>query len=72
MTETTGGGLGTTAELSAPVGRGMSSFLSHPQHTGEIRDHSTKEEMRSRAKDKRMHRDYEQLDLASMVKIDTG
>ncbi len=36
-----GGFFSTTAEFSAPVGRGMSSFLSHLQHTGEIRDHST-------------------------------
>jgi hypothetical protein len=36
-----GGFFGTTAKFSAPVGRGMSSFLSHLRHTGEIRDHST-------------------------------
>ena len=40
--------------------------------TGEIRDHSTKEEMRGRAKDKRTCEDYERLDLSSVVKIDTG
>jgi U4/U6.U5 tri-snRNP-associated protein 1 len=64
------GGFGTTAEYSAPIGRGMSNFLSHLRHTGEIRDHSTKEEMRGRAKDKRTYEDYEKLDLSSVVKID--
>ena len=67
--EDDGGGFGTTAELSAPVGRGMSSFLSHLKHTGEIRDHSTKEEMRGRAKDKRTYEDYERLDLDAVVRI---
>ena len=64
------GGFGTTAEFSAPIGRGMSNFLSHLRHTGKIRDHSTKEEMRGRAKDKRTYEDYEKLDLSSVVKID--
>jgi U4/U6.U5 tri-snRNP-associated protein 1 len=47
----------------------MSSFLSHLKHTGEIRDHSTKEEMRGRAKDKRTYEDYERLDLDAVVRI---
>ena len=65
-------GDGTTSGLTreAPIGgRGMSSFLSHLRHTGEIRNHSTKEEMRGRAKDKRTYEDYEKLDLSSVVKI---
>ena len=45
-----GGGFGTTAELSAPVGQGMSCFLFHLRHTGRIRDHSTNEEMHGQAK----------------------
>ena len=60
---------GSTA-VSAPVGRGMSNFLSLLRHTGEIKDHSTKEEMRGRAKDKRTYEDYERLDLEKVVKID--
>lgn len=60
---------GSTA-VSAPVGRGMSNFLSLLRHTGEIKDHSTKEEMRGRAKDKRTYEDYERLDLDKVVKID--
>ncbi len=47
---TTGGGFGTTAKLSAPVDRGMSSFLPHLQYTSKIRDHSMKEEMHGRTK----------------------
>ncbi|KAL3760360.1 hypothetical protein ACHAWU_000335 [Discostella pseudostelligera] len=59
---------GSTA-VSAPVGRGMSNFLSLLRHTGEIKDHSTKEEMRGRAKDKRTYEDYEHLDLEKVVKV---
>ena len=65
----------TTSGLTreAPIGgRGMSSFLSHLRHTGEIRNHSTKEEMRGRAKDKRTYEDYEKLDLSTVVKIGTN
>ena len=65
-----GGAFGNTAE-SAPIGRGMSNFLSMLKHTGEIKNHSTKEEMRGRAKDKRTYEDYEQLDLQKVVNVDT-
>jgi hypothetical protein len=47
---TTGGGFGTTAKLSAPMDRGMLSFLSHLRYTSEIRDLSMKEEMHGRTK----------------------
>lgn len=63
------GGFDATAE-SAPVGRGMSGFLSLLKQTGEIRKHATKEEMRGRAKDKRTYEDYEKLDLDKVVNID--
>jgi len=67
----TSGAFGTTAE-SAGVGRGMSSFLSMLNQTGEIKKHATKEEMRGRAKDKRTYEDYEQLDLQKVVNVDTN
>ena len=70
-TTTEKGGFGATAE-SAPIGRGMSNFLSLLQHTGEIKKHATKEEMRGRAKDKRTYEDYEQLDLQKVVNVDTN
>lgn len=63
------GAFGSTAG-SAPIGRGMSSFLSLLKSTGEIK-HSGREEMRGRAKDKRTYEDYEQLDLNKVVKINT-
>lgn len=62
---------GSTA-ASAPVGRGMASFLSLLHRTGEIRKHAAKEEMRGRAKDKRTYEDYEMLDLKKVVAINDG
>jgi len=47
----------------------MSNFLSLLKHTGEIKKHATKEEMRGRAKDKRTYEDYEKLDLEKVVNI---
>jgi U4/U6.U5 tri-snRNP-associated protein 1 len=64
------GGFGSTAG-SAPIGRGMSNFLSLLKQTGEIKQHSGREEMRGRAKDKRTYEDYEQLNLKDVVKIDS-
>ena len=64
------GGFGSTAG-SAPIGRGMSNFLSLLKQTGEIKQHATREEMRGRAKDKRTYEDYEQLNLKEVVKINT-
>jgi U4/U6.U5 tri-snRNP-associated protein 1 len=64
------GGFGSTA-TTAPIGRGMSNFLSLLQQTGEIKHHSTREEMRGRAKDKRTYEDYDHLNLRDVVKIDT-
>mmetsp|Transcript_25812 Transcript_25812/g.42304 ORF Transcript_25812/g.42304 Transcript_25812/m.42304 type:complete len:608 (+) Transcript_25812:1-1824(+) len=66
-----GAAFGSTAS-SAPIGRGMSSFLSLLKQTGEIKKHATKEEMRGRAKDKRTYEDYEKLDLQKVVNINTG
>jgi U4/U6.U5 tri-snRNP-associated protein 1 len=63
------GGFGSTAG-SAPIGRGMSSFLALLKQTGEIK-HSGREEMRGRAKDKRTYEDYDHLNLKEVVKIDT-
>ena len=65
------GGFGSTAG-SAGVGRGMSSFLSLLKQTGEIKQHSTREEMRGRAKDKRTYEDYDHLNLKEVVKINTS
>lgn len=64
------GGFGSTAR-SAPIGRGVSNFLSLLKQTGEIKQHATREEMRGRAKDKRTYEDYEQLNLKEVVKINT-
>mmetsp|Transcript_27494 Transcript_27494/g.57837 ORF Transcript_27494/g.57837 Transcript_27494/m.57837 type:complete len:839 (-) Transcript_27494:214-2730(-) len=60
---------GSTAG-SAPIGRGMSNFLSLLKQTGEIKN-AGREEMRGRAKDKRTYEDYETLNLNEVVKIDT-
>lgn len=63
------GAFGSTAG-SAPIGRGMSNFLSLLKQTGEIKN-AGREEMRGRAKDKRTYEDYEKLNLNEVVKIDT-
>jgi U4/U6.U5 tri-snRNP-associated protein 1 len=56
---------------AAPIGRGMSNFLSMLKQTGEIKQHATREEMRGRAKDKRTYEDYDHLNLKEVVKINT-
>lgn len=68
--DTEQGGFGSTAG-SAPIGRGMSNFLSLLKQTGEIKQHATREEMRGRAKDKRTYEDYDHLNLKEVVKINT-
>ena len=64
------GGFDATAG-TAPIGRGMSNFLSFLKQTGEIKQHATREEMRGRAKDKRTYEDYDHLNLQQVVKINT-
>ncbi|KAL3799890.1 hypothetical protein ACHAWO_000001 [Cyclotella atomus] len=56
---------------AAPIGRGISNFLSMLKQTGEIKQHATREEMRGRAKDKRTYEDYDHLNLKEVVKINT-
>ena len=65
------GGFDATAG-TAPIGRGMSNFLSFLKQTGEIKQHATREEMRGRAKDKRTYEDYDHLNLEQVVKINTN